>query len=143
MDLDEQELEGSVGDSSSTSTSYTELNVWKEARYLVKDIYNLTATFPESEKMGLTQQMRTLAVCVPSKIAEGAGRKQAKHSLKYLLAAKGALFELETMAFIAMDLGFCMEYQATEIIEKIITSRKLLFGYIRFKERKSNERGNV
>lgn len=126
---------------SSGNTSYTDLNVWKEARALVKHIYELTSGFPDEEKQGLAAQMRTVAISVPAKIAEGAGRKQPKHSIKYLLDAKSALFELETLAYIASDLGYIQEYTASDIIEKIITSRKLLFGYIRFKERKANDRG--
>lgn len=125
----------------SGNTSYTDLNVWKEARALVKHIYDFTAYFPEEEKTGLTAQMKSVAISVPARIAEGAGRKQAKHSLKYLLDAKSALFELETLAYIAVDLGYSDSTSANELIEKIITSRKLLFGYIRFKERKANDRG--
>ena len=123
------------------NTGYTDLNVWKEARALVKVIYDYTGSFPDEEKTGLTSQMRSTAISVPAKIAEGAGRKQAKHSLKYLFDAKSALFELETLVYIASDLGYMAEYSASELIEKIITARKLLFGYIRFKERKANDRG--
>jgi four helix bundle protein len=125
------------GNSANGSTSYTELNVWSEARAITKEIYAFTSNFPESEKQGLSKQMRELAVTVPSKIAEGAGRRQAKHALHYLFEAKGSLFQLETMVYIALDLGYCLDYQANDLIEKIITSRKLLFGYIRFKERKA------
>lgn len=139
MDFNDLELEAPQ-DGNSGMTSYTELNVWKGARALVHDIYVFTSKFPDKETCGLGLQMRNLSICVPSKIAEGAGRKQPKHSLKYLISAKGALFELETMVYIAIDLKYCSEQEGRMIIDKIITGRKLLFGYIRFKERKSNER---
>jgi four helix bundle protein len=120
------------------TTGYTELNVWKEARALVKNIYEFTGNFPENQRCGLALQTRETAITVPSRIAEGAGRKQPNASLKYLLTAKGALFELETLVYIAQDLGYCTEQDAQALIDKIINSRKLLFGYIRFKERKMN-----
>jgi four helix bundle protein len=119
-------------------TAYTELNVWKEARALVKKFYEFTAKYPENEQCGLALQTRETAIKVPSKIAEGAGRKKARASLKYLLTAKSALFELETLVYIAQDLGYCTEQEALDMIDKIINSRKLLFGYIRFKERNMN-----
>lgn len=131
----ELDIEGN--NSANLATSYTELNVWKEARYLTKSIYEFTQTFPETEKLGLIEQMRKIAIFVPAQIAEAAGRKNAKHALNYLFDAKGALFQLETMVYVALDLGYCNDYQAHELIEKIITGRKLLFGYIRFKEKKA------
>lgn len=127
-----------MGMENNNTTGYTELNVWKEARALVKNIYEFTAYYPDSERCGLALQTRETAITVPSKIAEGVGRKQANASLKYLLTAKSALFELETLVYIAQDLGYCTEQDAQALIDKIINSRKLLFGYIRFKERKIN-----
>jgi hypothetical protein len=34
--------------------SYTELDVWKKARELVKEIYLTTANYPQEEVFGLT-----------------------------------------------------------------------------------------
>ena len=36
---------------------YKELEVWKEARRLVKEVYKLTSEFPKSELFGLTSQI--------------------------------------------------------------------------------------
>lgn len=50
------------------------LDVWKDAMRLARDIYRVSAAFPDTERFGLTAQIRRCAVSVPSNIAEGAGR---------------------------------------------------------------------
>lgn len=54
------------------------LDVWKDSMRLARDIYRVSVAFPESERFGLTAQLRRCAVSVPSNIAEGAGRGDAK-----------------------------------------------------------------
>ena len=83
-----------------------QLEVWQEAIALVKDIYQLTATFPQQENYALTSQMRRAAISVPSNIAEGAGRTGDKEFLKFLSVARGSLSELETQLIIAKELAY-------------------------------------
>lgn len=68
--------------------TYRELEEWKEARILVKRIYEATKTFPKEEIYGLTAQMRRCAVSVPSNIAEGYGRKYKKETIHFLYIAR-------------------------------------------------------
>lgn len=65
---------------SKTIYSFEKLEVWKEARILVKLIYKYTKSFPKEEIFGLTSQLRRAAISVSSNIAEGAGRKTVKRS---------------------------------------------------------------
>ena len=51
--------------------NYTELEVWKEARALVKVVYKLTHNFPDSEKFTLSSQIQRAVISIPSNIAEG------------------------------------------------------------------------
>lgn len=48
---------------------HKDLEVWKKSMDLVETIYKLTQIFPDSEKFGLTSQMRRSAVSIPSNIA--------------------------------------------------------------------------
>lgn len=88
---------------------YKELEVWKEARKLVKDIYKLTSTFPKSEMYGLTSQINRCAVSVPSNIAEGCSRYSDKDTNKFIDIALGSIAELDTQLILAEDLGY-IEY---------------------------------
>ena len=51
------------------------LQAWKAAMALVKDVYVLTREFPKEEVYGLVSQMRRAAVSIPSNLAEGGGEK--------------------------------------------------------------------
>jgi four helix bundle protein len=78
------------------SRSYRDLEVWKAAVELVKEIYQITGKFPSSEVYGLTNQIREAAISIPSNIAEGQGRNSAKEFQQFLSISLGSLAELET-----------------------------------------------
>jgi four helix bundle protein len=54
--------------------SFKDLIVWQRAVELSLAVYKFTSRFPESERFGLTSQLRRAAVSVASNIAEGYGK---------------------------------------------------------------------
>ncbi len=65
--------------------NYIDLDVWKGARALSKEVYLASSQFPSEEKFGLTSQIRrAAAVSIPSNIAEGCGRNYPKDSIQFL-----------------------------------------------------------
>jgi len=104
------------------------LDVWKESMKLVKAIYQITAEFPESEKFGLTSQMRRSAVSVPSNIAEGAARGSSGDFVRFLQIARASLMELDTQLWLAQDLGFIQSSKHAR--SRVIVILKLLNGLI-------------
>ena len=107
--------------------NHKDLDVWKKSMDLVETIYKLTQKFPESEKFGLTSQMRRCAVSIPSNIAEGVARKGDKELIHFLNIALGSLSELETQYLIAMRLAFIEKEDIVE--EQMIDVKKLLLGF--------------
>jgi len=93
---------------------YQELLVWQKAMDLVMEVYRATTGFPDTEKFGLTSQMRRAAVSVPANIAEGAGRGTDREFARFLQIARGSLFELETQNLIAKKLGLLPVSHATQ-----------------------------
>ena len=79
-----------------TIKSFKDLEVWQKAMDMVDIIYDLTNDFPDSERFGLTNQIRRAAVSVPSNIAEGSGRNNTKELIQFLFIARGSLCELYT-----------------------------------------------
>ncbi len=112
--------------------NYIDLDVWKEARGLSKDIYVVSSDFPVEEKFGLTSQIRRAAISVPSNIAEGCGRNYSKDSIQFFFVARGSLYEIETQLYLASDLDFIDEIKLKLLLQKLETTRKLLNGFINY-----------
>lgn len=116
--------------------NYTELDVWKYSRELVKLVYRLTKFFPKEEQYGLTNQIRRSVVSVPSNIAEGIGRQSNKETIHFLYIAKGSLQEVETQLYLSFDLEYLSEENLKSILEKVTSNKKLLNGFINYYKKK-------
>ena len=69
-------------------------------------IYKLTSSFPDSERWGLTNQLRRAAVSVASNIAKGYGRSTKGDYMQFLGHARGSNFEVQRQLVIARTLRF-------------------------------------
>lgn len=69
-------------------------------------VYKVSDSFPKSELYGLTGQIRSAALSVPSNIAEAVGRFHYSESAKFLFNARGSAFEVRSQLRAARDLGY-------------------------------------
>lgn len=110
---------------------YKELEVWKEARKLVKEVYKLTSVFPKSELFGLTSQINRSVISIPSNIAEGCVRYSDKDTNKFIDIALGSIAELDTQLIIAQDLGFAIyDKNLISLVNKVTALLQGLKKYI-------------
>jgi four helix bundle protein len=86
--------------------SFRNLAVWQREIELTVAVYRLTSVFPDTEKFGLTNQMRRAAVSIASNVAEGYGRATRGEYLQFLGHARGSCSGVETQIVIAKELGF-------------------------------------
>ncbi|MBZ0328378.1 MAG: four helix bundle protein [Altibacter sp.] len=115
--------------------NHKELEVWKKGMDLVEKVYGISSALPDSERFGLTSQMRRAAVSIPSNIAEGSARKSDKELLQFISIAIGSLAELETQYLIAIRLGFMEE---DIILMNLLNDEKqLLLGFRNYIKNKS------
>lgn len=99
---------------------YTDLDVWKESRKLVKMVYDVTKAFPKEEIYGLTNQLRRSSCSIPSNIAEGCGRRTPNDTMRFLHIARGSLYELETQLYLSLDQEYLTEKELDPIREHLI-----------------------
>jgi four helix bundle protein len=108
--------------------SYRELIAWRKAIDLVTAIYEYTRSFPDSERFGLTSQLRRAAVSVPSNIAEGQGRASTGEFNQFLGHARGSLLEIETQILIARNLGFLASTDSELLLTKCAEVGRIVNG---------------
>ncbi len=110
----------------SPAKSFQDLVVWRKAHQFALGIYELTKTFPETEKYGLTSQLRRSAVSIPANIAEGFRRKGKSDKVRLMNIAQGSLEESRYYLILAKDLGYCDSLQQLNQLEEV---SKILDAY--------------
>ena len=115
--------------------SYKDLDAWKNAMQLVKEVYLLTKKFPKEELYALTSQTKRAAVSIPSNIAEGLGRQYKKDTLQFLHISRGSLYELETLLNIAVMVEIISEEEFNIIIPALEKSLQVLNGFINYNQK--------
>ncbi|MBI5622079.1 four helix bundle protein [Candidatus Falkowbacteria bacterium] len=114
-----------------TQKGYQDLIVWQKGFALVVAVYTLTNQLPKNEMFGLVSQLRRSAVSIPSNIAEGYGRKSDAEFNRFLLIAKGSLFELETQLLLVKKLNLIPNYNTAELDQLLIETSKLIYAFLK------------
>ncbi len=99
--------------------SFEKLEVWNEAKEFTKNIYKITSEFPDSEKYGLTSQIRRTTVSICSNIAEGSARKTNKDKAYYTTIAFGSAVEVLNQLIICSEIDLIPEEDYTECRSKL------------------------
>ena len=117
--------------------SFEELEVYKSARLLVRDIYRLQHRFPKYEIYALGDQIRRSSSSVTSNIAEGSGRASFKEKSHFIEIAYGSLMEAFSQLQIAQDLGYLTQGDVDAIRPRFIEEAKMLSGLKNYFENQS------
>jgi four helix bundle protein len=118
--------------------NHKDLDVWKEAIILVKQIYSTTESFPDNEKFGLISQLRRAAVSIPTNIAEGAARQSDKELIQFLYISLGSLSEVETLVIISKELNFIKDFSKKGIEDQLEKVKFMILGLIKYLKRKTS-----
>lgn len=114
--------------------NHKDLDAWKRAMALAKDVYELTAGFPKSEVYGLVSQMRRSVVSIVSNIAEGAARNTDREFIQFLYVALGSIAELDTQYILSKELLFTDG--SAKIEDAVEDVRKMTTGLIKYLKNK-------
>jgi four helix bundle protein len=83
--------------------NFEDLEIWKEARSLTREIYTLSKAPQFWKDYGLRDQMRRAAVSIMLNIAEGFERGGNQEFVQFLYVAKGSCGELRSQVYVALD----------------------------------------
>jgi four helix bundle protein len=111
--------------------SYKELEVYKAARQLSKEIYSLTKNFPKEEMYSLTDQIRRSSRSVGAQVAEAwAKRRYEKHFVSKLTDSDGEQQETQHWIETALDCGYLTVEIAESLLKQCSSIGKMLNSMI-------------
>ena len=95
---------------------YRELKVWQRAMGFTITVYRETQGWPQSERYGLTSQIRRAATSISLNIAEGAGNTSNKEFCRFLEFGLRSSYEVMT----AIDIARGLEYFSSERADALL-----------------------
>jgi len=108
---------------------FEDIESWKEARHLVKEIYSLYQTCKD---YAFKDQIQRAALSVMSNIAEGFDRGTNKEFIQFLVIARGSVSEVKSLSYASLDIGYTTKDHFTKMRERCTTLRNLINGFIRY-----------
>ena len=111
---------------------YKKFIVWTRSHELTMKVYQeIAPCFPESERYGLTRQLRRAAYSIPFNISEGCSRSSEKDFIHFLEMSLGSAHELEYCLLLTKELSFISEEQYTLLFEKINAVKAMIINLIK------------
>jgi len=102
---------------------FRNLKVYNQSIEFVIAVYNCCKQFPKTELFGLTQQIKSCAVSIPSNISEGCSRDSSGEFSRFIQIALGSCFELETQLTISNRLNYLTD---TSLLQELTIIQKRL-----------------
>jgi four helix bundle protein len=110
---------------------FKDLEVWRTARELRRELYRMAKALPDIEKFGLASQIRRAAISVTANIAEGFGRFGYQENAQMCRQARGSLYELRDHLTTCVDEGYLGPAEGARLDALIQTVTRLVNGYLR------------
>jgi len=117
-----------------SAQSFQDLLVWQKAHEFVLHVYKMTEQFPDTEKFGLTSQLRRAAISIPANIAEGFKKQGQLDKVRFYNISQGSLEECKYYLILAQDLDYSNTTELTLLLDEV---GRLLSGLIRSIRRRS------
>lgn len=107
--------------------SFRDLEVYKLARQLAREIFEVTKSFPKEEMYSLTNQIRKSSRSVGAQIAEAwAKRRYEKHFISKLTDADGEQQETQHWIETALDCAYISDKQVKDWLERYASIGRML-----------------
>ena len=119
--------------------SFENLEVWQQARKLVRAVYQMTSNDKLARDYGLCGQLQRAAVSIMSNIAEGFERMHLQEKIQFYNVARGSCAEVRSLLYVVEDNYPSLVQQATSLRKDTESVGKLITGLIRSTERRKND----
>jgi four helix bundle protein len=112
---------------------FEDIQVWQEARKLVKMVYDLINKNQRfSKDLRLASQIQAAAVSSMSNIAEGFSRKGNKEFVQFLFISKSSTAEVQSQLYVALDQDYISQSDFTAVYEQADIVSKMVSSFIKY-----------
>ena len=114
-------------------TRFENLDCWKEARQLTRQVYEAVRQNSEWERdIRLCGQIQSAAGSVMANIAEGFVRRSNKEFVQFLFIAMSSSAEVQSHLYIAVDQGYLLKDIFESIYEQANKTARIISGLIKY-----------
>ncbi len=117
--------------------NFRDLKVWEKAHKLTLDVYAASLGFPDSEKYGLTSQVRRACASIPTNIAEGCGRDSNADFARFLQIALGSASEVDYLLLLLRDLDMLDAAIYQSLNNQTAEVKRMLIGFLQHLRRQN------
>jgi four helix bundle protein len=119
---------------------FEELECWKEARKLVRQIYEAIGRNPVWQRdVRLCGQIQAASVSVMSNIAEGFVRHSDKEFGQFLFIAMSSAAETQSHLYVAVDQEYLSHESFDQIYAQAEKTSKIISGLIKYLRTKTRQ----
>ncbi len=108
---------------------FEDIEAWKEARELVKDVYEI---FSDIRDYGFRDQIQRAAISVMSNIAEGFDRGSNREFVQFLVIARASVSEVKSLCYTGLDLDYLAPTRFNNLYDRCQKVSNLINGFIRY-----------
>ena len=109
-------------------TRFEDLRAWQNARTLSNGVFKLCTTTDIKRDLALRDQIYRAAISVMANIAEGFSRQSHKEFARFLDIARGSISEVQSLLYIALDLGHISQIDFDQVYGKADQTASLVGG---------------
>jgi four helix bundle protein len=109
--------------------NFEDIEAWKEARLLVREIYQY---FKNIKDYSFRDQIQRAAISIMSNISEGFDRGSNKEFIQFLIIARGSVSEVKSLSYAASDIGYIDGKVFNKITERCLRLTNLINGFVRY-----------
>src|SRR5438067_13123768 len=115
-----------------TIRRFEDLEAWKLAREVTKDVYRMTKNEPFVRDFGLKDQICRSSVSIMSNVAEGFERDGNKEFVNFLSIAKGSAGEVRSHLYVALDQNYITEEQFRFAYDRTENNGRVIAGLMNY-----------
>ena len=115
-----------------TIERFEDLEAWKAAREITKEVYRISKNDLFIRDYGLRDQICRASVSIMSNIAEGFERDGNKEFINFLSIAKGSSGEVRSQLYVALDQNYISENEFNSLYGITTQNSRLIAGLMNY-----------